>query len=167
MSKRFRNAKIKSVQQCTKSMTKKGKLKGKNKKETRMLRNICTHHKYTKNGRLKPTIWNNEEGVCFCTMCGASFSTEPSTKSEIKNIVSPLKERTQQLKFATVACGLGQKTVDYATTMSVFLDQFSKVYNKTMKVAVKQNDAKYRKNNKGRNRRSNGSSRYGGWGYRG
>ena len=48
--------KSKALLQVTKSINKKGKLKGRNKKETKMLKGMCTHHKINKNGKVKMRV---------------------------------------------------------------------------------------------------------------
>ena len=67
----------------TDSLNKRGEIKGRNKKETKNLKAMCMHHKYTKKGKLRPEIINDGAGKCTCTMCTHSFSTEIKKKEKV------------------------------------------------------------------------------------
>lgn len=161
----FKNMRYKPVEQCTKSLKKNGKLKGKNKKQTKMLKAICTHHKYNHKGRLVSKIFNNGDGTCHCRMCGATFTTKHAkNKKEINSNLKPFKNMLNQLKYTIVACGLGAKSLDYACNLAASVEQFPKVYGKAMAVAKKKDDLGNK--NKKKNNSRGGSSQYGSWGYK-
>ena len=55
----------KPIQVTNKALTKKGRLKGKNKKETKALKNACMHHKINRKGKLKPAYFI-QDNDCTC-----------------------------------------------------------------------------------------------------
>lgn len=151
--------KIKPVEAVTKAINKKGEIKGKNKKETKMLKAICPHHKYNKHGKLKPTIYNDSKGSCYCRLCGQKFPSKLLELSEVKDMVEGLEELNSQAKFTSVAIGAGASTVEYYAQLGAALSTYKKSYGKLKEVAERQNKVKTKKNKKN----SGGSNQYGSW----
>lgn len=152
----------KSLEKVSKSVTKKGKLKGNNKQETKALKGMCPHHKITKKGKLKPTVFNNGDGTCICKLCGERFPARFYNNDELHRIVGDMGTINNQAKYMATAIGAGPKSIDYFCEMGVRLKDYPKSYKKIRAVADKQGraKAKKRRNNMG------GSSQYGSWGVR-
>ena len=151
--------KSKSVMKVTKSINKKGKLKGHNKKETKMLKGICPHHRINKHGKVKPTIFSNDGEYCICTMCGAKFPAKFFTNDEIKTLVNDMEEMNNQNKFTSVATNSGDQMVDFFGQFGVMLQNYKKNTKKLRNVAEKQGNVRNKKN-----RNAENSSMYGSWG---
>lgn len=151
----------KIVMQISKSVTKKGKLKGHNKKETKVLRAMCPHHKLNKHGKLKATIWVNDGEYCVCTLCNKKFPGNFYEENEISKIVNEMEELNNQNKFSAVATNAGEDAIRFFAESGVMLSKYKKMSKKTKNLAAKQNSMKNKKKN-GRN--YGGSSMYGSWG---
>lgn len=155
--------KSKSIMKVTRSINKKGKLKGHSKKETKVLKGICPHHRLNKHGKVKPTIFSNDGEYCICTMCGYKFPAKFYTNGEIKNLVGEMKEMNNHNKFTSVATNSGDQMIDYFGQFGVMLESYAKNTKKLRNVAEKQGSVKNKKNRKNNN---SGSSQYGSWGPR-
>lgn len=151
---------FKVVQKITKSVTKHGKIKGHNKKETKLLKGICPHHRVNKKGKQVPTIYNNGD-YCICTMCGEKFPADFYQKDEYKNILRDVREMNNQAKFMAVATNSGEKTVSYFCQFGGMLSSYSKMFKRVTHVAAKQGSVKSKKK-----KHNNGSNQYGSWGQR-
>ena len=152
---------FKAVSAVSKSLNKKGKIKGKNKKETKYLMRACTHHYYNRKGKLKAAFFNNSNGECICELCGRSFPTKPETKADVKDKLSSILGLANQAVTAAVAGDLGEKAVDKFVNLKVLLEEFPKDYNRTMKAISKEDNIKKKKKHNGDG--GGGSSQYGGW----
>lgn len=152
--------KSKALLQVTKSINKKGKLKGRNKKETKMLKGMCTHHKLNKNGKVRPKIFSNDNESMICELCGARFPGDFYADSEIKQIVNDMDTLNQQNKYMAVAAGTGDATIDYFAQMGAQLKSYIKNSKKLRNVAQKQSKVKKQK------KKASGSAAYGSWGRR-
>lgn len=157
------NNSIKPVKLVTEALNKKGKLKGKNKKDKKMLQLICPHHKYTRKGKLHPTIFNNNDGSCICTLCGQTFPAKFYSNKDLGEAVGNIRSINEQAKYMAVATGAGNNTVDYFSNFAVSLGQYKKVYKKVRNVAEKRGNIRNKGKNKN-NHSSAGSSQYGSWG---
>lgn len=152
-------AKNQIVLQTTRAITKKGKLKGKNKKETKVLRAACPHHKFNKHGKLKNTIWNNDGEYCVCTLCNKKFPASFFSDDNIDNVVEGMEELNNQNKFTAVATNAGDDAVKFYAETGVILSKYKKMSKKTKSLAEKQSRVK----NKKKKNRYTGSSMYGSW----
>lgn len=145
------------VQTISKIYKKKGKIKGRNKNETKLLRATCTHHVYTKNEKLKPVLIAKDNVVLICKVCGARFTAQFKTKEEKKEIIGSYREMLDQLKFISVAVGADKKTVSFITQQCVNLITINKISKKLYKVADKSSSKDKRKKNKGYKQNQMGS----------
>lgn len=152
--------KSKAIMTVTKSVSKKGRLKGKNKKETKMLKGMCPHHKLNKHGKVKPTVFSNDNESLICEMCGARFPGSFFSNSKIKEIVRDMQTLNDQNKYIAVAVGAGEGTIDYFAQMGIALQTYKKNSKKLRNVAEK--SSKVKKKSKQRT----GSESYGSWGRR-
>ena len=148
----------KPIQVTNKALTKKGRLKGKNKKETKALKNACMHHKITRKGKLKPAYFI-QDNDCVCTMCGHRFPASFFSNDEVDSRLDDMIEMNDQLKYLTIAVDGGNEAAEYASSLGVNLGRFKKQYKKARNIAKKQNDVKRKKHKK----RYTGSSQYGSW----
>lgn len=153
---------LKAVSTISKSVNKKGKIKGKNKKETKYLTRACTHHVYNKKGKLKPKFFNNAKGECICELCGAHFPTKFVEKADVKEMIKPILGLVDQAKTMAVSGGLGEGAVNKFVNVAVLLHEFPKDYTRAVEAISKRDAVKKKKNNNGNNN-GGGSSQYGGW----
>lgn len=151
---------FKAVSAISKSLTKKGKIKGKNKKETKYLKRACTHHYYNRKGKLKAAFFNNSNGECICELCGRSFQTKIESKNDVRNKVEDALSLANQAVVAAVSGSLGEKAVDKFVNLKVLLEEFPKDYSRTMNAISKEDNIKKKKKN---HNNGGGSSQYGGW----
>lgn len=150
------------VAKITKSLNKKGKLKGSNKKETKMLKQSCVHHKITKRGKIKKTFYISNDGMCTCTLCGARFPANFFKDEEINQICDDFSELNNQNKFIATAANAGNDAQKYFSEVSVMLAKYKKLAKKTKKLAAKQDQIKQKK----KKNAFSGSSMYGTWSQR-
>ena len=142
------------------NVTKKGKLKGKNKKETKELKAKCEHWRFNKKGKKKPTIYNAGDGTCTCTMCGAKFSASPYKDDELTKIFDDINKVINQAKFMSVAIGADDAAELFSGT-SVALKNSKKAYKKVRNVAIKSSKLGGKKKKNHEN--GGGSSQFGSW----
>lgn len=150
------------AERISKSLNKHGEIKGENKKETKNLKAMCNHHKLTKKQKIKAMVYNNGNGQCTCTMCGKSFPTHLYDHEELMKVVGKTQSIVSQAAFMTAAAGLGKDTEKFIAELSIYLNQFPKVYGKVKTVVEKSEKVKKKKKNKGYNN-NDGSENYGGW----
>lgn len=152
---------IKAVAAISKSLNKKGRIKGKNKKETKYLMRACAHHYINRKGKVKPKIFNDSNGTCVCELCNRTFPTKPQTKAEVKDLISPILGLANQATFAAVSGDLGEKAVEKLVNFKVFIEEFPRDYSRVMKAVSKEDNIKKKKKKNGNG--GGGSSQYGGW----
>ena len=156
-----KNRKVKELPQVrttTKFVTKKGKLKGRNKKETRLLKAACTHHIYV-DGELVAPIYTESNGTRVCELCGKVFSAQFYNKSELHQTIDPTIELSNQMKFMAVAVGASESDVDMITKGHVYLTKMPKIYKKLTKVAAVES----RVGKKKKGKKAFGTMQYGSW----
>ena len=152
---------IKAISTISKAINKKGKIKGKNKKETKYLERACLHHYYNKKGKLKAAIVNNDNGLCVCELCGRSFSTKLRSKDDVRNIFEDGLSIVNQAAYAATSAHLGEEAIDKMVKLKVLIEEFPKDYSRIFKAVSKEesiNNKKKKHNNSG-----NGSNQYGNW----
>lgn len=157
---RFNNRKS-FVQLITNNLNKHGEIRGKSKKETRNLRAICFHHRITKKGKVRPSVYNNGEGFCICEMCGKKFPTHFFSNDETKKACKDLTEMLTQSRFMAEAADLGNDTKNYLAKLSLDISHFKKTYAKIRHV-VEKSDRMKKNRGKG-NRRGSSSETFGSW----
>lgn len=155
--------KLKVVYQTTKVLNKKGKIKGKNKKETKALKAQCCHHMYNKKMKQKPTIFRTGDDYAICEACGARFPVKVFEDDELNARIKGFEEMNNQAKYIAVAVGAGNSTVEYFSKVGAAIQPFKKTYKKIRTIAQKKNSLNKKKNKKG-NRTGGGSAQYGSWG---
>ena len=151
--------KTKSVVEVTKAINKKGKLKGKNKKETKTLKGICPHHKITKRGRIKPTIFINSDEYAICTLCKHRFPTRFLDDDQLDERIDAMEELNDMNKFAAVATNSGDSMSDYFSNMGAMFTTYKKNSKKLRAVGRKRDKIQKKKK-----QQRTGSSMYGSWG---
>ena len=139
------NKNLKAVAAVSKALKKNGKLKGKNKKETKYLKKACVHHYYNKNGKIKKDFFNNNDGKCICNICGRSFPTKIETKDTIREYTGILRSYVDQGLVAAISGDQGEKIVNKFVNLNVALAEFAKDYSRTMKAISKEDRMKKKK----------------------
>ena len=147
----------KSIMLINKHLTKKGKLKGRNKKETKQLKAGCMHHKITRRGKLKPAYFIQDD-QCVCRLCHHKFPAKFLEKHEVDDIFDGMTELVDQYKYLTVALNAGSAAQDFAAQFSMNIPKIKKGYKKVTNIAKKQTKIRKKKHKK-----YNGSSQYGSW----
>ena len=161
---KFKNAnkKSKTLMLIAKNVTKKGKIKGSNKKETKQLKLMCPHHRITKKGAVKKTLipgGTDENGQYFvCELCKAKVYTKFFDDAKVEQTVGDMDALLQQLKFMGTASG-ANKVTDFAAQACVMNKHVKKSYIRTRNVLKKSGNVKKKK----KNGNGNGSNVYGSW----
>lgn len=140
---------------------KKGKLKGKNKKETRILKGACTHHIIGKNGKIKPMYHNDGNGRCICRMCGGSWKAKMYNDDDLERIIGKTEDVNNQSKMIVQAIGADKSTIRYFSEFGSMLKLYSKTYNNIRRIAEKQDSMKRKK--KGNHSGGNSNTTLGAW----
>lgn len=133
----------------TQKLNKHGELKGKNKKETRLIKDTCMHHKIGKKGKVKARI-ELDNNVAHCTMCNHEFTVTPYEKDERNRITNDMWEFTDQTKFMAAAVGADESTMRALAEFGVGIDNIKKI-NKTLTKIVKKEDMLSKKKQKNKN----------------
>lgn len=154
--------KLKVVYQTTKALNKKGKIKGKNKKETRALKGGCCHHIYNKKMKLKPNIFRTGDEYAICNGCGARFPVKVFEDDELNARINSFEEMNNQAKYISVAAGAGNEIAEYFSHVGVAIKPFKKAYKKIRNLAQKK-QAINKKRKKGNKHFGGGSAQYGTW----
>ena len=145
----------------TKHVTKSGKLKGKNKKETKYLKSVCVHFMYNKKGKLKPMFFNDGQGECVCKLCARSFPAKIIENKDVDAACKLVISYIDQATAGAVSTGVSSKTIEKFAETKSNLDFFRKKgYKKTVSVVT----ATDRVKNKKRKNRNSGNTSYGQWG---
>lgn len=136
----------KALVAISKSITKKGKIKGKNKQETKALYGICPHHRLGKRNKLKTTVKPDKSGkYLLCKLCGARIRTSFYTKDEVNTAYQLMNDVSNQAKFLTTACRTNTKAIEYWSSLSAHLIPFKKSYSKIYKIANQKSSRIYGK----------------------
>jgi hypothetical protein len=164
-------ARIKEIVLVDKSLNKHGEIKGKNKKETKMLRKSCVHHKYNKKGNIRSVTFpvNNpdtefmerygESKFFVCRRCGKMIRLHTYNKKEVKEILAPVYDCLETEKFIAAATNAGQGVVSYLVGTQIQLDKLPKVAGKLDKIASKKSKLASKKKSRDQYK----SSQYGSW----
>lgn len=139
-------------------VNKKGEIKGDSKKETRMLRYACPHHKLSKKGNRKPTI-DKPDGSKYliCYMCGAKFTGQLLNDQELANALKKPKDIIQQMKYLATAVGVDKDASRFITQAAIDIYSLEKYYRNMRKKVDNDNKLKKKKKN------NSGNERLGGW----
>ena len=148
---------VKPIQDVTRVLDRKGRLKGKNKKQTKILKYSCVHHKYNKKMNKVKTTAKKVGNSLICSACGAEISKQFFPKNQVKDICNELQEIVQQAKFLSVACGTSPDTINFFSKFSVELSMFPKAYKRLSEIANNRGKMKKKKND------YSGSRQYGAW----
>lgn len=149
------------VATITNNLNKHGEIKGETKKETKNLKAMCPHHKINKKGKIKPTVWNDGNGICTCEMCGAKIPTHLFEKEEVNKVYGKFKSLLDQARFMAESADLGKETNMFLADLSVKAAQFGKTYGKIKHTVERTEHMKKKK--KGKKPNGSGSENYGGW----
>lgn len=139
-----------------------GKIRGRNKQETKDLRNSCTHHKVTKKGKIRGTLQPSDvEGYLYCPKCGKLVSTELATPEMIdENFTETSGLLSQSLYFAQ-ALDAGEGVIRDIAESNIRLMRVKKSVKKLTKMAKKTDNL----SDKGKKNKKNVSSAtFGSWG---
>lgn len=142
----------------TDSLNKKGKIKGKSKKETLILKGACEHHRLNGKGKARQRVYVTNH-VAHCKMCGASFRTDLYNDEELMKVLDNMKELNNQAKFMVKAIDGGKDLEHFFCSMGANLNLYKKFYKNVSKVVDKIDHSKKKKKKNYTN-----SSEYGTWG---
>ena len=148
---------IKQIKKVSENLNKRGRIKGKNKKETKMLKDACMHHVYKRNGKLKPIVFRNEDYL-ICRGCAKRIIPKVFSMEDIKDRYHAWDEVVQNGKYVAAATNAGQEAANILCEAATVDRLTVKTMKKLNKVANKQNQIK-RKKKQG----SNSSKYYGSW----
>ena len=145
----------------TACLNKHGELKGKNKKETKVIKDTCMHHKVGKKGKLKSRVNVNDQ-TAHCTMCDHEFPATLYSKEERSRIVDEYWGLVDNTKYMATSIGAGEDTLRCLGEAGVSIENVKKINKKCTKMVRKEDQiAKKKKKNK-----DNGNSKLGSWNVR-
>lgn len=136
----------------TESLNKKGKIKADTKKNTKLLKDFCCHHSYSKKGKLKPRI-DFSGNKAHCTLCGEEIVIAPLSNESVNKAMDNIKTIANNAKFLATSINAGPETLRYWGTLQALAENAPKQYNKVKDIVDRQNNdkGKNRKKNKGNN----------------
>lgn len=142
----------------SKNLNKKGRIKGKTKKETKALIAMCVHHKKNKNGKVKATTERvNGRKFIHCTMCNKTINGQLASDEEVAEIMKRPLAMIEQMKFMAASMGADKETMRFVTTLSSLNARAPKVYRDMRKIVEKKSHLKNKKTNRNQN------ASFGGW----
>lgn len=145
----------------TNNLTKKGKLQGNSKKETRALKDACPHHSITRKGKIKREYqYNGDTRTCHCKLCGHTWKADVEEIKNVEKNINKVTEYVDQSKLFNIAIGGGDRTQRYLAETSIHLSNLPKVYKKLSSAVIQQDKFNKKKKN---DKRNSGSSQYGSW----
>ena len=134
----------KALRMQFKILKERGKLKGKNKKETEALKHGCVHLKPKKNGKYKPTfIIFGDQAVC--KICKAHFPARLLEKSHLNEVYDEAISLADQGTYLASAVNAGPDTLDSFATCKVLLYNIKKAHKRLTKIARKKQDISRKK----------------------
>ena len=138
----------KSLQLISSKVNKKGRIKGKNKKQTQLLRGCCCHYIINKKGKVKSRLERSEDGEkLFCTLCGEEFDRNLLNDEQLDETVGAFKEALNQYKLMSVKLNNNIKGIEYGAQLGGQLAPFKKMYKRSRNVIMKQKKVKNNKKN--------------------
>ena len=149
-----------AINEVSKHVTKKGVIKGRNKKETRLLRQTCPHWIRTKKNEIDPALFSTSSGAQVCECCGEEVSTHFFSKAEVKNIIGAFTTLTNQMKFLAVSVNASNDDLNFIIDTHIRAPRLNKYYKKMKKIAQVQYRVSDKKKKKGAVK---SSSDFGGW----
>lgn len=148
---------IKPIMDVTKALDRYGKLKGKNKKETKILKYSCVHHRYNRKGTKVKTTARSVGNTLVCSACKQEIAKQFFAKDQVKDICRELREVVEQGKYLAVACNTSAETINYFSKFAVELHMFPKAYTRLAEIANNRGKVKKKKKD------MSGSRAYGSW----
>lgn len=148
----------KALTLISKSVNEKGRIKGKNKKDKKIKKATCPHHRINKKGRVKPTIYVDGK-ECICEMCKKRFPAKFYSDDKMDEVVDEFERLNEQQKYLATAVNQNSDVCDYFSEVSVHLIGYKKNAKKIRNLAKKQSDIKKKK----KDSRYSGSRAYGDW----
>lgn len=143
----------------TESLSKKGEIRGRSKKQTKVLRGACVHHVINRKGKVKARIWNDGKSVCTCTLCKFKFGTKLFDDKSLDAEVNAIQRLNNQAKFLATAAGADEETVRFFSEMGSKLMFYGKSYRKLRSVVEKRDSISKKKT-----KNKTGSQNFGSWG---
>ena len=155
MSKKKKNwsneiKRCKSIKAYSSKVGKKGRIKGKNKKETRTLKGMCTHHVLTKKGKLKSRLEKYDADTRICRLCGHTFKPDFHEGEKFEATFNNAREVLDQMKYILVKIGAKPESIDFVCQAAGYWEHMPKMYKKTIAVAKKRDSLKNKKSKKNR-----------------
>ena len=143
----------------TENLSKKGEIKGRNKRQTKVLRGACMHHVINRKGKVKARIWNDGKGHCTCTLCKFTFGTKRAGDKELDLTVGDFQKLNNQAKFIAAAIGADSDTITYLSKIGSDLMFYNKTYKRIMSIVEKRDNLSNKKQ-----KSHTGSNNFGSWG---
>jgi len=142
--------------------TKKGKIQGRNKHETRIMKGACPHHTINKKGKIVPTLVSDRDNSKYriCRLCGARVEPTTYTKDELSKKLQGAIDVDNNMKFLSVAANSGESMVRFSSELGSMLKLVKKYYRSIAKTVEKREKIKNKNNKKNRGNDSLGSWSY-------
>ena len=132
----------KSLKAVSSKLNKKGRIKGKNKKETRTLKGMCTHHVLTKKGKIKSRLEKYDQDTYVCRLCGHTFHPDFHEGDKLESTIANAKEILDQMKYILVKIGSKPETIDFVCQAAGYFEHIEHMYPKVVSIAKKRDSLK-------------------------
>ena len=139
------------VQEVSRHVNKKGKLKAGDKKKEKALKSICPHHAINRKGKLKARVHDDGNGQCQCDICRDRFKSNFYSDAEYDKAYDAYKPQISQAKMIAVAVGADKETIKEVCELNLHVDQSRQLMRRLRKVGQKQSTKPKKKKKKGNN----------------
>ena len=139
------------VQEVSRHLNKKGKLKAGDKKKEKALKSICPHHAINRKGKLKARVHNDGNGQYQCDICRDRFKSNFYSDAEYDKAYDAYKPQISQAKMIAVAVGADKETIKEVCELNLHVDQSRQLMRRLRKVGQKQSTKPKKKKKKDNN----------------
>ena len=143
----------------TESLSNKGEIRGRSKKQTKVLKGACVHHVINKKGKIKARIHNDGKSVCTCLLCKFKFGTKLYEDKALDAEINGFQRLNNQAQFLAVAAGADEETVRFFSEMGSKTMFYAKSYRKLRSIVERQDSISKKKT-----KNKTGSQNFGSWG---
>lgn len=134
-------------------INKKGKIKGKDKKETKQFRALCAHHVITKKGKIKNKLVTYNKTNAICKLCNAIVPVTLMSPEEVEKTLETGRIMYDQSKYVAVKMGMRPETVDIICNGAVYWYKMKKIFPRICEIVNKTNALNHHKNKPNDNNR--------------
>lgn len=139
------------VQEISRHLSKKGKLKAGDKKKQKALKSICPHHAINRKGKMKARVHDDGNSNCQCDICRDRFKSNFYSDAEYDKAYDAYKPQISQAKMIAVAVGADKETIREVCELNLHVDNSRQLMRRLRKVGQKQSTKPKKKKKKNQN----------------